>query len=257
MRMRRARSALPLRVPIRLSFGAPATLASRCGRRRWPGADRARGRPRPPGARPEEAMLGAGGHEIDAISVTLVSSKVLESRDLTQMQPTAAAASNAVEATDGATDKEPAVAGSSTRRRGRRRRHGRRKSPRRSRSAPPRRSSRCRRRRSPSAKQQAAAPAAGGGEARSDTASNANASAPAAASAGAVREYAHNVAQALRKTKPRGAGAIGHGAGEVRGRFGWQRHVGGDRQIERQPEAGRHRRSRRCGGPSSKRRRWG
>src|SRR5262245_41609781 len=40
---------------------------------------------------PDEAMLGAGGHEIDAISVTLVDSKVLESRDTTLSHPTAQA----------------------------------------------------------------------------------------------------------------------------------------------------------------------
>ena len=58
-------------------------------------------------------------------------------------------------------------------------------------------------------KQESAAPAAGGDAARSETASIAITSAPAAASPGAVREYARYVAQALAKTKPKGSGGLG------------------------------------------------
>ena len=114
-------------------------------------------------------------------------------------------------------------------------------SPRRSRSARPTPCSRCRRRRSTQRKQESAAPAAGGDAARSDTASDAKASAPAAASPGAVREYARYVAQALAKTKPKGVGRARHGAGQVRDRGRRRAGHRRDRQVERQPQARRHR----------------
>jgi protein TonB len=163
---------------------------------------------------PEEAMLGLGGQEMDTISVTLVSSKVLESRDLTQLLPSAPAASNAVEATDGASVKEPAAAEQHEEKRAEEETREEKKP----REEPIRTADaifEVPKETQPQRQQQAAAPAAGAGAARSDTATDANASAPAAASAGAVREYAHNVAQALRKARPKGVG----GSGTVRVKF--------------------------------------
>ena len=58
----------------------------------------------------------------------------------------------------------------------------------------------------PQRKQEAAA---GGSAARSDTPTQASASGVAAASAGAIREYARYVSQALSKTKPKGTGGVG------------------------------------------------
>jgi TonB family protein len=201
-------SPMPLRVPVRLSFGAPAA-----------------GKPVRAAAlamalmahvgvlvllahSPEETMLGAGGHEIDAISVTLVSSKVLEARDPTPTQPDAAALSGAVQATDGATDKEPAVAAEQQKETAKEETREARKH---EEELVPNAEAifQVPKEAQPKPKQQAAAPAAGGAEAQSTTASNAAASAPAAASAGVVREYAHNVAQTLRKARPKGAGALG------------------------------------------------
>ena len=199
----------PLAAPIRLSFGATAS-----GRRARLGAlvlaviahmaivyvlAWA----------PDKPMLGAGGQEIDAISVTLVSSKALESLDATQPQPDAPVASSSVQTIDGTSDKEPAEA-AVERRDDKQREEGREEKKREeeptraveaifqvSKEAPPKYE-----------KQTAAAPA-GGVEARSNAAGDTTASAPAAASAGVARHYAHNVAEALRKTKPRSVGVSG------------------------------------------------
>jgi TonB family protein len=201
-------NAVPLRVPIRLSFGAPAA-----------------GRPVRAAALAfaliahvgglyllahpsEETSLGAGGHEIDAISVTLVSSKVLEARNPTLTQADAAAASGAVQALDGATDKEPAIAAAQQKETVKEetreaRKHEEEPIPNAEAIFQVPKDAQ------PKPKQQAAAPAAGGAEAQSNRASDATASAPAAASAGVVREYAHNVAETLRKARPKGAGALG------------------------------------------------
>ena len=58
-------------------------------------------------------------------------------------------------------------------------------------------------------RQQAAASAEGGALARSEKATESTASAQAAASPGAVREYSRYVTQALARTKPRGTGTLG------------------------------------------------
>ena len=201
-------SALPLRVPVRLSFSAPAAgkparaAALAMALTAHVGVLVLLARP------PEETMLGAGGHEIDAISVTLVSSKVLEARNPTPTQPNAAALSGTVQAMDGAPDKEPAIAAEQQKETAKEETREERKHE--EQPVPnaeaifqvPKEAQ-------PKPKQQAAAPAAGGVEAQSTTASNAAASAPAAASAGVVREYAHNVAETLRKARPKGAGALG------------------------------------------------
>ena len=150
---------------------------------------------------PADSMAGGGGQQIDAISVTLISSNVLESRELQLTQPTPAAAAASVESTDGAPDSTAAAATEQ--------REELKEKP----KEEPIRETEAIIEVPPEARQQkkqeSAAPAAGGAAARSDTASDARASAPAAASPGAVREYARYVAQALAKTKPKGTGGLG------------------------------------------------
>ena len=158
---------------------------------------------------PDEAMAGGGGQQIDAISVTIVSSNVLELRDLSQLQPIAPAAADTVEATDGTPDSAPTVAAEQ------REEKKEKEEPReeRKREEEPVRTAEAifevPKEAQPQRKQEAAAPAAGGSAARSDTPTHAKASGPAAASAGAVREYARYVSQALSKTRPKGAGGLG------------------------------------------------
>jgi protein TonB len=158
---------------------------------------------------PDEAMAGGGGQQIDAISVTIVSSKVLESRELDQAQPSTSAASEAVDATDGTPDSAPAAAAEQ------REEKKEQEEPREEKNPPeePVRTTEAifevPKEAQPQRKQEAAAPAAGGAAARSDTPAPANASGLAAASAGAVRDYARYVSQALSKTRPKGAGGLG------------------------------------------------
>jgi len=158
--------------------------------------------------RPTDFMAGGGGQLIDAISVTMVSSDVLESRVLEPTQPVTAAATASVESTDGAPESNPAAAAEQ--------REEKKEPPEELKEKPkeepirdaeaiievPQEAQQRKR-------QESAAPATGGDAARSDTASDAKASAPAAASPGAMREYARYVAQALAKTKPKGTGGLG------------------------------------------------
>ena len=156
---------------------------------------------------PDESLAGGGGQQIDAISVTMVSSNVLESRELERPQPAPAAAAASVESTDGAPESAAAAA---------EQREEKKEQPEELKEKPkeepvreadavlevPQEAQR-------QQKQESAAPAAGGAASRSDVASDAKTSAPAAASPGAVREYARYVAQALSKTKPKGVGGLG------------------------------------------------
>jgi protein TonB len=158
---------------------------------------------------PADFMAGGGGQQIDAISVTIVSSEVLESRELDPPQPSVAAAASSVEATDGAPESAPAAAGEQREERKEKEEPQEEKK----RQDEPVRTAdaifEVPKETQPQRKQESAAPAAGGSAARSDAATQAKASGPAAASAGAVREYARYVSQALSKTKPRGAGGVG------------------------------------------------
>ena len=158
--------------------------------------------------KPADFMAGGGGQLIDAISVTLVSSDVLELRELERTQPIPAAAAASVESTDGAPESTAAAAAEQ--------REEKKEAPEELKEKPkeepireaeaiiemPQETQRQK-------KQESAAPATGGDAARSDTASDAKTGAPAAASPGAVREYARYVAQALAKTKPKGTGGLG------------------------------------------------
>jgi periplasmic protein TonB len=158
--------------------------------------------------RPTDFMAGGGGQLIDAISVTMVSSDVLESRELERTQPVPAAAAASVESTDGAPESTAAAAAEQ--------REEKKERPEELKEKPKEEPIReaeaiieVPQEPQQQQKQESAAPATGGDAARSDTASNAKASAPAAASPGAMREYARYVAQALAKTKPKGTGGLG------------------------------------------------
>jgi periplasmic protein TonB len=163
---------------------------------------------------PDEPMFGAGGHEIDAVSVTLISSKVLDSRDTVLSHPSAQASASAVAATDGSPDKEPAEA-AVERRDDKTREEAREEKKREEEPVSTAEAILPVPKEAAKHKQQEAHTAGGGAEALSNAASNSPARAPATASAGVVRQYAHDVAQALRKAKPKGMG----GAGTVRVKF--------------------------------------
>jgi protein TonB len=161
-----------------------------------------------------EATAGGGGQQLDAISVTLVSSSVLEARETEQLRTSAPVAAGRVEATDGAADSAPATA---VEREEKEEKHDAEmleklaEEPVRAVEAVTEASAAARRRRTSDA-----AAAVGGAAARSEHANNAVPSAAVAtASAGAVREYARYVAQALARSKPKGTG----GRGTVRLKF--------------------------------------
>jgi TonB family protein len=157
---------------------------------------------------PERDIAGSGGQQIDAISVTIVSSSLLESRQTDQSQSNAPAAADMVEANDGTPDREPTDAAQRSEEKKAKEEPRERhpvEEPIRTAEAVfevPKEAQRQR-------KQEAAAPAGGGAEARSDTASDAKASAPAAATAGAARAYSRNVVEALRKTRPKAVREFG------------------------------------------------
>jgi protein TonB len=160
---------------------------------------------------PQELLAGGGGQLIDAISVTIVSSDVLESVEPEKVQPSAAAVAASVEANEGTPDSVPAAAAE------RRDEKAEKEQPDKEHKQPqeepvraaeaifevPKEAQRKREQQSP------AAPAAGGAAARALSDTPAKTSAPAAASAGVVREYARYVSLTLSRTKPRGAGRLG------------------------------------------------
>jgi len=151
---------------------------------------------------------GGGGQLIDTISVTIVSSNLLDARQADLAQPNAPAASNVVEATDGIPDQETKTAAEQREER-KAEEEPRQKTP----LEEPVRTTEAifevPKETQQQRKQEAAAPVGGGGAALSDAPSNANTSAPVAASVGAVREYGRNVAETLRKTKPKAVGEFG------------------------------------------------
>ena len=156
----------------------------------------------------ERDVAGRGGQLIDTISVTIVSSSLLDTRQPDLAQPDAPAVSHAVEATDGIPNQEAKTAAERQEEK-KGEEEPRQKTPLEEpvRTAEaifevPKETQRQR-------KQEAAAPAGGGGAALSDAPTNANTSAPVAASVGAVREYGRNVVETLRKTKPKAVGELG------------------------------------------------
>lgn len=159
---------------------------------------------------PDDVMAGGGGEQIEAISVTIVSSNVLESVVTERALPTAAAAEASVEATEGAPESAPAAAAKRQKTRTEKEPETATRKPQEAAGVAdealfemPKESQRRQE------EQSVAAPAAGGAAARADAAVPAPVSAPAAASAGAAREYARYVSQALSRSKPRGGGRHG------------------------------------------------
>jgi periplasmic protein TonB len=152
---------------------------------------------------PGDTLAGGGGQQLDAISVTLVNSSVLEAREPISTAPPAPAAAAPIETDDGSAQSTPAPE--------RKKKEAAEETP-----AIP----------APSQadavlplppenmqeeRQEASTAApAGGAAARGDApASHSPRTAPAAASPGAVREYARYVSQALARSRPRGSGAFG------------------------------------------------
>jgi TonB family protein len=152
---------------------------------------------------PPDLMAGGGGHQLDAISVTIVNSNVLESRDAGP-DALAPATLGAVEVNDGQTQSTPAP-----------------QQPEQKKAEVPQEQARDEPVTADATtllpaetpkqerKETSAAPPAGGNTARGDSADTPVQSAPATASPGAVREYATYVSQALAKAKPKGVGTYG------------------------------------------------
>jgi protein TonB len=163
---------------------------------------------------PPDAMAGAGGQQLEAISVTIVSSSVLEAREAVRPQPSAASAPESVDEIDGATAREEAAAREQREAKAEEKEQEERRKEEKPADEPVRAVEAItevpedaeRRRRQASA----AVAALGGVAARGDQPNPAVVSAPAvAASAGAARDYARFVARALSKTKPKGVGRLG------------------------------------------------
>lgn len=134
---------------------------------------------------PADELAGGGGR-LEAVSVTIVNSTAFESRDVDPVAPPAPAAAEAVEVKDGAAIAEVSKEAE--------------KDP---------------RKEAKEDRKEASTPSTIGGlAALGDAASPVKQSAPAAASPGAVREYARYVAQALAKARPKGVG--GHGTVKVK-----------------------------------------
>jgi TonB family protein len=158
------------------------------------------------GREADDLMAGGGGQQLDAISVTIVSSAVLESRDLDQSQASAPASAARVEANEGANDVAAAAADQPEE-----------KKQEREQERPPEKltptheaiiemppqSERHRE------QEKSTASSGGGAAARGEAEDISSARGPAAASPGAAREYARHVSAALSRTKPKGGGIYG------------------------------------------------
>ena len=204
----------------------------------------------------EPDVAGRGGQQIDTISVTIVSSNVLEARQSDQSQPNAPAASNAVEATDGIPDQEAedrrrtargeegeggaageeTLGGAGPHRRGNFRGAEGNATPAQARG---RRAGRRRRRSAQRYAEQDQYQRAGRRERRS--------------SARIRAQRGRGTAQDEAQERWR----IRNGAGEVHDNRGRRRRLRRDYQVERQHRNWTTSRSRPCSGPSSKRRRQG
>lgn len=154
---------------------------------------------------PPDSMAGGRGLVLDAVNVSIVKSSVFESRDDVRALP-APAAADAVEATEGSPESKPA----SQRTEQKEKRAEEKKAP--DEPVPaeavveatPKTPEPTKDQQEARKEASTAADAVGGAAARGEAPSPAKQSAPAAASPGAVREYARYVAQALAKTQPRG-----------------------------------------------------
>jgi protein TonB len=148
-----------------------------------------------------DTLAGAGGQQLDVISVTMAAPGVLESREIDRTKPIPAAPADAVEVKEGASAPQQAEA--------------KKDDPKRSQKKAeeePREADAILEVRPETEKhveEREKTAVAGGVAARGDTVATKQPSGPVAASAGAVREYARSVSQALVKTKPKGTGVPG------------------------------------------------
>jgi TonB family protein len=145
-----------------------------------------------------DALAGAGGQQLDVISVVMVNPGVLESREINRTLPVSPASAAPVEINEGAPAAEQSQA---------------KKDAPEPEKQPPREVQTADailevKPETPKQEKQQST-TEGGAAARGDAVAQTKPSGPAAASAGAVREYARWVAQALAKRKPRGIGARG------------------------------------------------
>jgi outer membrane biosynthesis protein TonB len=148
--------------------------------------------------RDPEALAGAGGQQLDVISVTMVSPGVLESREIDQAKPIAPAAAAPVESNEGTAAPDQ--------------REIKKEEPEKPETKPEEDTRTADailevKPETPKESEERQENAEGGTAARGEAVTQQKARAPVAASAGAAREYARSVAQALRKTKPKGIGA--------------------------------------------------
>jgi periplasmic protein TonB len=156
---------------------------------------------------PADELAGGGGR-LEAINVTIVNSTALESRDVDPVAPPAPAAAEVVEVKDGAAEAAPAMLQPKQAERQEKQAEQARAVDQLAPIAAIAEVSR-EAEKDPQ-KEEASNPSTIGGlAARGDAVSPARHSAPAAASPGAVREYARYVAQALAKARPKGVGGYG------------------------------------------------
>jgi protein TonB len=162
--------------------------------------------------------LAGGGGQLEAISVTIVSSAALDARDVNPVSPPLPAASTAVDAKDGAVEATPEAP--QPQQEEQIKQAERAEVP--DRPAPvtaiveapmevPREAETEARKeaRQDDRKETGTAAAAGGAPARGEADAPDRPSVAAAASPGAMREYARYVAQALAKARPKGTGSTG------------------------------------------------
>ena len=146
-----------------------------------------------------DTSAGAAGQELDVISVTLISPGALELREQEVTKVITPAPAETVELNDGSSDVD--------RKDAKREDQNTEKAP--QEKPPPADAAlepRPEKRKQP---EEQTSTAAGGAASRGDSVTERKSSAPAAASVGAIREYARSVHQALGKTKPKGLGTRG------------------------------------------------
>jgi periplasmic protein TonB len=155
--------------------------------------------------REPDALAGAGGQELDVISFILADPGVLETREVNLETPAVPAPADAVEEKEGRIEKNgPKKEESKELQEPRPEPEIRKPDPALEEAKP----------KPPEKSKQQEQSVTGGAAARGKAATERAPRAPAAASAGSVREYAKTVSQALAGTKPKGIGA--HGIAKVR-----------------------------------------
>jgi TonB family protein len=147
------------------------------------------------------ALAGAGGQELDVISFVLADPGVLETREVNLAVPAVPAPADAVEEKEGSVEEnEPKKEESEKLQEPPEPKNEIRKPDAVLEDAKPK---------PPEKSKQQERAVTGGAAARGKAATEQKPRAPAAASAGSIREYAKSVSQALARTKPKGIGAQG------------------------------------------------